>query len=84
MPSRDVLDERDLWALAERCARLHGISVEAMLSRTRCPPAPLARAAFYRGLQGLGWSGASIARFVGRDNSTIRQALGGERYRVAT
>jgi hypothetical protein len=73
---RADLAERDLLEAAERSASARGTTVEEMLSRGRTPHLAAARADFYAYLAGsLGWSPGAIGRLVGRDRSSVAQAL---------
>ena len=74
-PSWDDLDVRDLRQLAEACARGQRISVEQMFARSNRTACVKARSALYGALDAQGWSQSDIARFVGRDPSTINYAL---------
>lgn len=74
-PTLDALDQRDLLEPAQRIAKAHGLTVEAMFT-DRALPAPMARAEFYAILHGeMGWSEAAIGRLVGKDHTTIGNAL---------
>jgi hypothetical protein len=74
-PSWDDLDVRDLRELAEACARAQRISVEQMFARSKRSECVKARSSFYGALDAQGWPQTDIARFVGRDASTINYAL---------
>jgi len=67
------LRELDLYDHAEAIARCWCITVDDMF-RSRRPPAPFAREAFYLHLRDLGWSYPRIGALVGRDHTTVMVA----------
>jgi len=58
----------------------HSTTWRGIIASNRVPGALAARVALYRGLRDFGWSLPQIGRFVGRDHSTICNALG-QRHR---
>lgn len=75
-PSIDDLEIRDLRDVAESIALEEGVTLERMFGTGRCEEELIARRRFYLHLQDHGWPLAAISRFVGRDRTTIRWALG--------
>jgi chromosomal replication initiation ATPase DnaA len=49
----------------------HGLAPERILARDRYAPALRARAELYAALMAQGWSASAVAKFVGRDHTTI-------------
>jgi chromosomal replication initiation ATPase DnaA len=70
------LEERDLLGVARNVARAHGLRPQDLVSKSRGKAVCAARAAFYGVLSvNYGWSHGDIGRLVGRDVSTVREAL---------
>ncbi len=69
------LEERELGPLASAVASRHHVTLEEVLSPTRIPPAPAARAALWCELAYLGWSHTRIAQLFGCNHSTISTAV---------
>lgn len=69
---RDLLDD------AERIAKKHGCTFNELVGRSQEPHVLEARRELYEHLQGLRWSLSAIGRLLGRDHSTIKNALAKE------
>jgi chromosomal replication initiation ATPase DnaA len=74
-PSIEELEQRDLLQGAQRIARSYRLSLAEMFSKSRTRPAPEARAAFYRELRELGWSYPRIGELVGKDHTSVLDAV---------
>jgi hypothetical protein len=60
---------------AAELAAEHMISAEALMSRSRVEPVAAARLQLYRRLSDDGFNSLQIARWLGREGSTVRHAL---------
>lgn len=71
----DRLPNLSFDEVVAQSARLHGISVGELLSRSRDAHYVRARAEAYVVLRGQGWSYPSIGRAFKRDHTTILSAV---------
>lgn len=75
-PGRPRLDGAYVRLLIESTAKLHGLSPEDILGRSRLGPVARARHAVIRQLNLAGMSDLDIGEALGRDRSTVAYALG--------
>lgn len=78
-PSIEDLESHHLLDLAERIASEEGVTLARMFGRSRMQPEVIARRRLYAHMIDAGWPVYAIARFVGRDHTTIAYAIGRRR-----
>lgn len=80
----EQLDVRDLREHAARIAKAHGVSLDDMFGRSVERHVVACRREFYRVLvEEMGWSASAVGKLVGRDHTSVRNALGKKRRKVA-